>query len=231
MASKSKSSLGDVAQSMLEKRLLPSGTKGTYLLPGTDTTVRGKDAAIKALVSAAGDKDATATTRNALAQAEAAQKVHDLAEQGRTQLEIAAEVNMDITHVGDLLRWAAAEPIIWQDEDELQRKVVTERDKSKTSWAGIAIRAGVTKGVIQRLYKNAGKDPHKSDIGKGGRRKETYSSGPKAETKTKKTVTKKAPAKSSAKPAGKKAPAKSAGKRTVKKPVGKGTVKTEDTPF
>lgn len=230
---KSNTVLGDVAQSMLEKRLLPSGTKGTYLLPGTETTVRGKDAAVKALVEAAESADATATTSNALAQALIAQKVHDLADKGRTQIQIASEVNMDITHVGDLLRWAAADPIIWSDEAELQKKVVADRDKSKTSWAGIAIRAGVSKGTIQRLYKEAGKDPHKSDIGKGGRRKDTYSSGSKAPAKTTKPADKK--------PAGKKPVGKKpvAGKTGVKKPVskpvskstGKSAGKSEDTPF
>lgn len=229
---KTTSSLGDITQAMLEKRLLPTGTKGTYLLPGTDETVRGKSNAVKALVKAAGADDATATTRNALSQAEIAQQVHDLAEQGKTQKEIAETVSMDITHVGDLLRWAGADPIIWQDEDELQKKIVAERDKEKTSWAGIAICAGITKGRAQRLYREAGKDPHKSDIGKGGRRKDTYHSGPKksaakpkAKSGAKKSTGKK---KASSKSGAKKKTTSSKKKATSSK---KASTKSEDTPF
>lgn len=199
--------LGPVALSYLEKRLLPQGSN--WLIPGTDRTERSKKAAVAALVEEAGKKDASPRVKSVLATAQMAQKAIDLNEQGLDHLSIADEVSANITLVGDLIRWANEPGIAWSSEEELAKKVVALR-KDGVSWSGIAIRAGVTKGVVQRLFKEAGGgDPHKSDIGKGGRRKDTYHTGvaekPKPKPKAKK-ATKPKPKATKSKAAPKKAP-------------------------
>jgi hypothetical protein len=47
--------------------------------------------------------------------------------------------------------------------------ILKERDENMLSWVQIAAKFGITKAVTQRLYREAGGDPHTSVIGKGGR--------------------------------------------------------------
>ncbi len=214
--------IGEIVEAMIEKMLRPGGKKGSYLIPGTDQVVRGKAAAVKAFVEAANDKDASPRTRTLMERALMAQRVSDLAESGMSQADISDEVSADSTVVGDLIRWAAESPIIWSDEDELAVKVVAARDDDQLAWAGIAIKAGVTKSLVQKLYRQVGKNPDKSDIGKGGRRKATYHSGVKAKPVAKKAAPKKATGK---KAAPKRVVKKVAKKRTVKKAAPKRVVR------
>lgn len=223
---KAKSELGEVAEQFIEKRLIPTGKQGVYRIPGTDREERGKAAAIAATIEEAGKEGASATLRSVVENAKIAQEAHRLRDSGMSQREIAEKVGLNITHVGNLLRWATAEPITWSDYDDLAPKIAEARDKEKISWAGIAMRAGVTKGVVQSLYREqTKKDPHKSDIGKGGRRKDTYHSGPKKEEKkaAKKTSKKVAPKKATSKKAS------SEGKASAKEASSKGPEKKAST--
>lgn len=224
---KTKSGLGEVAEQFIEKRLIPTGKQGVYRIPGTDREERGKAAAIAATVEEAGKEGASATLRSVVENAKIAQEAHRLRDSGMSQQEIAEKVGLNITHVGNLLRWATAEPITWSDYDDLAPKIAEARDKEKISWAGIAMRAGVTKGVVQSLYREqTQKDPHKSDIGKGGRRKDTYHSGPKKEEKKK--AAKKTPKKATSKKASSKK-ASSEGEASTKKISSKGPEKKAST--
>lgn len=48
-------------------------------------------------------------------------------------------------------------------------RIRSARDKDLMSWPAIAAKFGITKAAVQKLYREAGGDPHASYIGKGGR--------------------------------------------------------------
>lgn len=54
-------------------------------------------------------------------------------------------------------------------ESATPAKVKRDRDNGMMSWPAIAAKYGTTKAAIQKLYREAGGDPHASYIGKGGR--------------------------------------------------------------
>jgi hypothetical protein len=47
--------------------------------------------------------------------------------------------------------------------------ILKDRDEKQMGWVEIATQYGITKGTAQKMYREAGGDPHKSYIGKGGR--------------------------------------------------------------
>lgn len=82
--------------------------------------------------------------------------------------EIAKEVGLSIGRCQMLFKIGEA-----QRDGTVQKptpaKVLKDRDQGKMSWDAIAVKYGMDKPNAQRLYREAGGNPHTSFIGKGGR--------------------------------------------------------------
>lgn len=105
--------------------------------------------------------------RQARAQAQEVRRneIVNLRDSGKSWEEIAKQLGIHQTRAHTEYLYATTERA---DVEATPARIKKERDAG-SPWVQLAARYGITKGAAQKLYREAGADPHASYIGKGGR--------------------------------------------------------------